>query len=84
MNSLDVIKNNVKYLYENNPKIHVNVSLTHPKICLKNEPVTIKGVYSHIFQIEENTNGSPKNHTLQYSEILTGHIEILELADNAY
>ena len=79
MASLDVIKNKIKELYETNPNIHINVAMTHPSISLQNEPVIIKGVYPHIFQIEERRSGFPKQHTLQYTEVLTKSIEILEM-----
>lgn len=78
MNSLDAVRAKIQKLYCTNPQIRINVSLTKPKIILKNEPVTIKGVYANIFRIEEQSSGSPKNHTLQYNDILTGHIEILD------
>lgn len=79
MTSLDVVKSGIQRLYKSNPKIHISVSMSHPKISLKNEPVTITGVYNHIFQIEETTFGSPKRHTLQYADVLTNRIEIAEL-----
>lgn len=79
MTTLDIIKSKIQKLYKTNPNIHINVSMTNPKISLNNEPAVIKGVYPHIFQIEERSNGSPKCHTLQYTEVLTKHIEILEL-----
>lgn len=78
MNSLETIRNKMKLLYETDPHVRVNISLTHPKLSLKNDPVIIKGVYPHIFQIEERSSGVPKCHSLQYSDILTRHIEILE------
>jgi uncharacterized protein Veg len=77
--SLDIIKSKIKRLYDTHQNIHINVSMTHPKVNLKNEPVTIKGVYPHIFQIEEQSSGSPKCHTLQYTDVLTKQIEILEI-----
>lgn len=80
MNSLDEIRVKIQKLYQINPKIRINVTLTRPKIDLKNEQVTITGVYPHIFQIEDKTGGITKNYTLQYSDILIGHIEILNLA----
>lgn len=79
MNALDVIKYKIKKLYNTNPNIHVNVSITRPKVVLKNEPATIKNIYPHIFQIEEHSSGTPRCHTLQYSDILTKQIEIVEL-----
>lgn len=81
MTSLDIIKIKVKKLYETNPNIHINVTLKKPKINLSNEPVVIKGVYPHIFQIEEKSSGSPKTHTLQYTYVLSHNIEIVELGE---
>lgn len=80
MTTLDIIKNKIRYLYENNPNIHMNVTINHPKIELKNDPAVIKGVYSHIFRIEEYSKGVPQSHTIQYTDIMTKRIEIVELA----
>lgn len=81
MTSLDIIKNKIQRLYKTNPNIHINVAITSPKVNLKNEPVVIKGVYPHIFQIEERSSGSTKCHTLQYTDVLLHHIEIIELGE---
>lgn len=81
MNSLDIIKSKIQRLYKSNPNVHINIAITNPKINLKNEPVVIKGVYPHILQIEERSSGSPKCHTLQYTEVLLHHIEIVELRE---
>ena len=78
MGTLDAIRKRILELYNTNPHIRINVVLTKPKINLNNTQVTIKGVYPHIFQIEEYTTGSPKSHTLQYNDILTGHIQIID------
>ena len=79
MNTLDTIRAKLQRLYNTDPHIRINVALTNPKINLKNEQVTITGIYPHIFQIEERSSGSPKKRTLQYSDILIGHIEILDM-----
>ena len=79
MTLLDIIKSKIQKLYKINPNIHINVSLTSPRVHLKNEPVVIKGVYPHIFQIEERTTGSPKSHTFQYTDVLQRNVEILEM-----
>lgn len=79
MTTLDYIKREIKNLYETNPEIHVNVSISHPKIDLKNDPAVIKGVYSNIFRLEEYSNGTPACHTLKYTDILTKQIEIEEI-----
>lgn len=78
MTSLERIRNSIQKLYDTHPDIRINVQMTHPKVNLKNEPVTIKGVYPHIFQIEERSSGYPKCHTLQYTDVLIKQIEILE------
>jgi len=78
MTQLDVIKQKVNYLYSVSPKIHINVRMNHPRLELKNDPVVIKGVYKNIFTIEEYTTGVPRVHSLQYVDILTGNIEIIE------
>lgn len=80
MTTLDIIKSRIRYLYENNPNIHMNISINHPKIHLENDPAVIKGVYSHVFRIEEYSNGAPQCHTIQYTDIVTKQIEIVELA----
>lgn len=81
MNSIDLIKDKIQRLYKTHPNIYINVSMTSPRINLKNELVVIKAVYSHIFQIEERSSGSPKCHTLQYTDVLTGQIQIVGLAE---
>lgn len=80
MTALDIVKSKIIKLYKTNPNIHINVSMTNPRVNLSNEPVVIKGVYPHIFQIEERSSSSPKCHTLQYNDILLHYIEIIELA----
>ncbi|HJD22883.1 MAG TPA: hypothetical protein H9694_01930 [Firmicutes bacterium] len=82
MTSLEAIRSKIKGLYKSNPNIHVSVSTSHPRICLKNEPAVLKGVYPHIFQIEERSSGVPKCHTIQYTEVITKQIELVELNDN--
>ena len=80
MISLDTVKQRICTLYETNPHIHMNVHLASPKISLKNDPVTIKKVYPHIFLIEECHSGTPACHSLTYADIITGQIEIAELS----
>lgn len=78
MTQLESIKRKVAYLHTVSPKIHVNVNLYHPRIVLKNDVVEIKGIYKNIFTIEEYTSGRPRIHSLQYIDILTGNIKIIE------
>ena len=79
MSSVQRIREQIRHLYQSNPHIHIDISLTSPKINFSNDAVTITGVYPHIFQIEEYTSGKPKQHTLQYTEVIIGKIIIKEL-----
>ncbi len=80
MLTLIEIMEKVKELYLSNPNVHLDVSITKPKkLLLKNTPATITGVYRHIFQVVESTEGIQRIHTLQYSDILTQQIKIYEL-----
>lgn len=79
MTELENIKSKIKDLYENSPEIHINVMISHPKTVIKNDVATIKGVYSHVFRIEEHSKDTPQCHTIQYTDIMTGRIEIAEL-----
>lgn len=78
--TLESIKADIKRLFDENPNIHIDVALSHPRLELENDPVVIKGVYPNVFRIEENSSStSPKCHTLQYADVLIGRIRILEL-----
>lgn len=76
---MEMIKSKIKQLYATKPFIHINVTLTNPRVNLKNQPAVIKAVYPHIFQIEECNCDNPKRYTLQYTDVLTKQIEIAEL-----
>ena len=78
MTKLEIIKSRVNYLYTHSPRVRMNVKLMHPKIDLQNDLVEIKGVYKNVFRIEEYSTGTPKCHTLQYTDILTGQFQIVE------
>ena len=77
--SLDVLKKRIQYLFENHPNIHVNINLTHPKIHKENAPVTIVGVYPHIFIVSDNSKSISEKYTLKYTDVWIGQIEIIEL-----
>ncbi len=79
MNTLDYVKKEIKLFYDNGQEIHVNISISHPRVELTNNPAKITGVYSNLFRIEEYSKGTPITHTVKYSELLTKQIEITEL-----
>ena len=76
---LEQIRRRISERYRSDPSIRINVSLRQPRLHLSDVPVKITGVYRHIFQVEEDSSGQPKRHTLQYTDVLTHNIEILDL-----
>ena len=76
---LQQIRQRISDRYRSDPNIRINVSLRQPKLHLNDVPVKITGVYRHIFQVEEDSSGQPKRHALQYADVLTHDIELLDL-----
>lgn len=80
MNILDTVRNNIRELYDTDPSIHVNVVVKNPRrTTLSNLPVVIKGVYPHMFQIEDRSKGKPMLYSHLYTDVITKDIEIREL-----
>lgn len=75
---LQQIRQRISERYLGDPNIRINVSLRQPRLHLNNVPVKITGVYRHIFQVEEVSPGPPKRHALQYTDVLTHDIELLD------
>ena len=76
---LEQIRRRISERYRSDPYIRINVSLRQPKLRLSNVPVKITGVYRHIFQVEESSSGQLKRHALQYADVLTHNIELLDI-----
>ena len=76
---LQQIRQRISERYRSDPNIRINVSLRQPKLHLNNVPVKITGVYRHIFQVEEDSSGQSKRHALQYADVLTHDIELLDI-----
>jgi len=76
---LQQIRQRILERYQSDPNIRINVSLRQPRLHLNNVPVKITGVYRHIFQVEEDSSGQSKRHALQYADVLTHDIELLDL-----
>ncbi len=74
------IKQKVQTLYQKSPTILMNVIIAKPKrTLLKDALARIVGVYSHFFQIEETSTGKTELHTILYSDLIIGQVEIPEL-----
>lgn len=78
MNEVRQIRRKIAERYRANPKIRVNVNLTHPKLQLRGAEAVITGVYSHLFQVEE-VGEEQKRHTLQYTDVLLHNVEIIDI-----
>ncbi len=79
MKTIEQIKEGIRHLFETDPNIHVSISMSHPKRSVKDASVMILDVYPHIFRIRETACDSPKCYSVQYTEVLTGQVEIREL-----
>lgn len=76
---LEQIRQRISERYLSDPNIRINVFLRQSRLHLNDVPVKITGVYRHIFQVEETSSGQPKRHALQYADVLTHDIELLDL-----
>ena len=76
---LEQIRRRISERYRSDPNIRINVSIRQPRLHLHDVPVKITGVYRHIFQVEETSSGQPKHHALQYADVLTHDIELLNI-----
>ena len=83
MPTLDSIRTKIAKLYETNPNIHVNVNITKPKINLSYISAVIIDVYPNLFRIQETDGCSNKIYTVQYKDVLTNRVQIIELNSEA-
>ncbi len=79
MGIADIIKGQIKHLYETNPDIHINVRIIRPRVTVEEAPAKNVGVYKNIFQVEENSNGRLNRHTFRYTDVMIGQVVIKEL-----
>lgn len=79
MTAIEKIQIRIKELYESKTKIHITITLSHPRIYLNNAPAVITGVYPHVFRVEILNCENKNSHTLQYSDLLTSSVKIEEM-----
>ena len=78
MNPLEAIREKMKRLKDKDPNIHVNVTISRPKIRLDNTPAQILDIYPNVFRLRDIAQD--KLYTVKYSDILTRQVEIIELS----
>ena len=74
--TLDGCKARIQALYEQHPRVRLNIALTHSKV-VQDAEASIVGVYKHCFCVEEHSTGTRQCHTFTYADLLTGRVEIL-------
>ncbi len=77
MKDVNEIKCRIQELFLANPEIHVNVSISRPKIHIENQVARIKGVYRNLFEVEARG----KQYSVNYVDVLTNNIQIVELIE---
>lgn len=80
MSDLDKLKQTISDLFHTDPHIHVNVSISRPKIHLVNQEATITNVYPNIFVIESGGN----QYTIKYLDLFTDAVEISEVGEEPF
>lgn len=73
------IRSQISNLYRTSPTVHMEITLKNTRPPIPSGEMKIVGVYPHIFQVEEAAGGPPRRHSLQYSDVLVGHVVISEL-----
>lgn len=81
MNALNLIREKIQHQQKVNPRIHISFSTSHPKTTLKSITAIIQEIYPNVFRVKECDCPYPKYHTLQYADVLTKRIEILEFSE---
>lgn len=73
------IRSRIQKRMKTNP--HVRFSTNMPQTRLKLERVegVLVGAYTHIFQVDEQSTGRKLRHTLQYTDLISGHVKIEDL-----
>ena len=83
MYNLTYIKAFIEELYQNSPDVYITVEIPRPKISVKKTRAVITGIYRNFFQIEEYDKGRPTRHTIQYGDVLIGHVVIESFIDES-
>jgi len=75
MSDLTALKQTINGLYKTKPYIHINVSISRPKVHLENQEARIVAVYPNFFIIEADG----KQYSIKYLDLFTNSIDIPEV-----
>lgn len=73
------IRARIQKRMKTNPKIRFSTNMPQTRLKLEKVDGVIVGAYSHIFQVEEESTGRKLRHTLQYTDVISHHVEIENL-----
>lgn len=73
--TVDSVREQIRRLYEQNPRVRLSVQIPHTKVVQDAEAV-ITGVYTHVFCVEELVGGAVQRHSFQYTDVLTQRVGI--------
>ncbi len=79
METTETLRNKIRFLYEKQITLHIDVRLSHPKIDIRGAAVVIKDVYPFLFRVETPDEKTKQCYTLGYQDVMTGNIRIAEL-----
>lgn len=79
MQGVKELRQRIQYRMKTNPKIRFSTSLPQTRLKLESVEGVIVGAYSHIFQVEEESTGRKLRHTLQYTDLISGHVRVENL-----
>lgn len=73
------IRSRIQKRMKVDPKIRFSTNMPQTRLKLDRVNGVIVGAYSHIFQVDEESTGRKLRHTLQYTDLIAGHVKIEDL-----
>lgn len=79
MQDIDLIKEQIKRLFELGGEISIEIHSKKPKLHIVDASATITGVYKNLFTLQTVENGLKRVYSVQYTDLFIGKIKIKEL-----
>lgn len=79
MKTVEEVKERIEALFREEREIHIDITMSRPRLIVRGTPARIKAVYPNLFRVEENDIGAPRCHLVRYSDVLIGQVKIAEL-----
>lgn len=82
METVEKIKQKVEALFREDREIHIDITMSRPRLVVRGTPARIKAVYPNLFRVEEKDIGMARCHLIRYSDVLIGQVKIAELSED--